>query len=62
MSSRGPDQAQLQDQLSKLTALVDHYYATYRETRALLDRRDRQLSELRRKLDSAPALVRRRRE
>jgi hypothetical protein len=36
----------LQDQLSKLTALVDHYYAAYRETRALLDRRDRQLAQV----------------
>lgn len=57
MSSRGPDQAQLQDQLSKLAALVDHYYAAYRETRALLDRRDRQLAELRRKLNIAPVVV-----
>lgn len=50
----------LQDQISKLTALVDHYYAAYRETRALLDRRDRQLAELRRKLNGAPVLVRNR--
>jgi AcrR family transcriptional regulator len=59
MSSRAPDQAHLQDQLTKLAALVDHYYAAYRETRALLDRRDRQLSELRRKLNNAPVAIRR---
>lgn len=59
-SAGGTDQAALQDQVSKLAALVDHYYAAYRETRALLDRRDRQLAELRRKLNSAPVLVRRR--
>jgi hypothetical protein len=58
-SSEGTNHAQLQDQISKLTALVDHYYAAYRETRALLDRRDRQLAELRRKLNSAPVAIRR---
>jgi hypothetical protein len=57
MSSGGTDQSLLQDQLSKLAALVDHYYAAYREVRALLDRRDRQLAELRRKLTSAPVVV-----
>jgi AcrR family transcriptional regulator len=59
MSAGGTDQSLLQDQLSKLAALVDHYYAAYRETRALLDRRDRQLAELRRKLNGAPIVVRR---
>lgn len=54
------DQAVLCEQVSKLAALVDHYYAAYRETRALLDRRDRQLAELRRKLNSAPVLIRHR--
>jgi AcrR family transcriptional regulator len=58
-SAHAADHARLQDQLSKLAALVDHYYAAYRETRALLDRRDRQLAELRRKLNSAPVAVRR---
>ncbi|HEY2533250.1 MAG TPA: helix-turn-helix domain-containing protein [Xanthobacteraceae bacterium] len=57
-SSVGTDHAVLQFQISKLTALVDHYYAAYRESRALLDRRDRQLAELRRKLNNAPVLVR----
>lgn len=59
-SAQAADHARLQDQLSKLAALVDHYYAAYREAQALLDRRDRQLAELRRKLNNAPALVRRR--
>ena len=59
MPSGGVDHALLQDQLSKLAALVDHYYAAYRETRALLDRRDRQLAELKRKLNSAPIAIRR---
>ena len=58
-SAHAADHARLQDQLSKLVALVDHYYAAYRETRTLLDRRDRQLAELRRKLNSAPATIRR---
>jgi hypothetical protein len=58
-SAAGPDVALLQDQLSKLANLVDHYYAAYRETSALLERRDRQLAELRRKLGRAPALLRR---
>jgi len=57
-SAHAVDHARLQDQLSKLAALVDHYYAAYRETRALLDRRDRQLAELRRKLNSAPVALR----
>ena len=55
------DLAAIQEQLAKAIALVDHYYAAYREARALLDRRDRQLAELRRKLDSAPVVVRHRR-
>lgn len=58
-SAHAAEHARLQDQLSKLAALVDHYYAAYRETRALLDRRDRQLAELRRKLNSAPVTIRR---
>jgi AcrR family transcriptional regulator len=56
-STHAVDYARLQDQLSKLAALVDHYYSAYRETRTLLDRRDRQLAELRRKLNSAPTAI-----
>jgi len=59
-SASRPDQAAPQDQVSKLAALVDIYYA-YRDTRTLLDRRDRQLAELRHKLNSAPVIVPRRR-
>jgi hypothetical protein len=61
-SPGGTDLAMIQEQLAKVVALVDHYYAAYREARALLDRRDRQLAELRRKLDAAPLIMRRRRE
>jgi AcrR family transcriptional regulator len=56
------DLAVIQEHLAKAVALVDHYYAAYREARVLLDRRDRQLAELRRKLDKEPLVVRRRRE
>jgi hypothetical protein len=47
--------ALLQEQLSKLAALVDHYYGAYREAREMLERRDRELADLRRKLNCAPA-------
>ena len=60
IDSRHAELAALRLQIPKLAALVDHYYAAYRETRALLDRRDRQLAELRRRLNSAPVLVRHR--
>jgi AcrR family transcriptional regulator len=54
-----PDFALLQDQLAKLVALVDHYYSAYRETLGLLERRERELAALRRKLNSRPAALRR---
>lgn len=44
-----------QDQLTKLAALVDHYYAAYREVRAMLERRDREILELRRRLEIKPS-------
>jgi len=47
MSLRG-ENATLHDQLAKLAALVDHYYVAWKETRSLLDRRERELSELHR--------------
>jgi AcrR family transcriptional regulator len=59
VSSVAPDPALLQEQLAKLAALVDHYYAAYRETRAMLDRRDREVADLRRKLDCTPVLLHR---
>jgi hypothetical protein len=43
--------------IAKLTALVDHYYAAYRETASLLERRDRELAEARNKLKLRPALL-----
>jgi len=38
----------LKQQVAKLAALVDHYFAAWQETRTLLERRERELSELRR--------------
>jgi hypothetical protein len=37
--------SQLRKQLGKLAALVDHYYAAYRDIQSLLARRDRELAE-----------------
>ena len=56
----GPQQAELialRQQTTKLAALVDHYYAAYREARALLTRREQELAELRRRLDSKPVRI-----
>jgi len=47
----------LRADIAKLAALVDHYYAAYRETASLLERRDRELAELRSKLKLRPALL-----
>jgi integrase len=49
------ENARLRGQMIKLVALVDHYYAAYRETAALLARRE--LAELRCKLHLKPALL-----
>ena len=38
----------LREQVTKLAALVDHYYAAWLEGRTLLERRERELAELRR--------------
>jgi len=54
-----PSNSIIQEQLTKLAALVDHFYAAYREARATLDRRDREISELRRSLDVKPSPLRR---
>jgi hypothetical protein len=51
---RGAELAELRQQVPKLAALVDHYYAAYREAHALLGRREQELAELRRRLDSKP--------
>ncbi|HUO96097.1 MAG TPA: hypothetical protein VMT92_07675 [Steroidobacteraceae bacterium] len=45
------------EQIPKLVALIDHYYAAYQEARTLLDRRERELAELRRRLDAKPSRV-----
>ena len=47
----------LREHISKLAALVDHHYAAYRETATLLERRDRELVELRRRLKLRPTLL-----
>jgi AcrR family transcriptional regulator len=47
----------LRADIAKLAALVDHYCAAYRETASVLERRDRELAELRSKLKSRPALL-----
>jgi AcrR family transcriptional regulator len=54
-----PELKSMRAQLSKLAALVDHYYAAYRETLALAERRDREVAELRRGLKSSPPQLRR---
>ena len=40
----------LREQVTKLAALVDHYYAAWKESCTLLERRERELSELRRNI------------
>ena len=52
------ENALLQQKLAKLAALVDHYFSAYCETRGLLDRRERELAELRRGLQKPLAVAR----
>ena len=47
----------LREHVSKLAALVDHHYTAYREAAILLERRDRELAELRRSFKLGPTLV-----
>jgi hypothetical protein len=54
IDSRQAELAVLRLQIPKLAALIDHYYAAYREAQALLSRREQELAELRRRLDSKP--------
>ena len=42
------DNAMLREQVARMAALVDHYFAAWQETRLLLQRRDRELAESRR--------------
>ncbi|MBI5277789.1 MAG: hypothetical protein HY854_15160 [Burkholderiales bacterium] len=46
---RGENDA-LREQVTRLAALVDHYYAAWMENRTLLERRERELAELRRNI------------
>jgi hypothetical protein len=54
---RRAENIRLRGDIAKLAALVDHYYAAYRETTTLLERRDRELAELRGKLHMKPAFI-----
>lgn len=47
----------LRADIGKLAALVDHYYAAYRETASVLERRERELAELRNKFQMKPVLL-----
>jgi hypothetical protein len=47
----------LRQDISRLAVSVDHYCAAYQETATLLERRDRELAELRGKLKLRPALL-----
>lgn len=40
----------LREQVTKVAALVDHYYAAWQESRTLLERRERELAEVRRNM------------
>jgi hypothetical protein len=51
------ENASLHEKMAKLAGLVDHYYSAYREVIALLERRDRELAAVRRKLDLKPVVV-----
>jgi hypothetical protein len=45
----------LREHLSRLAALVDHYYAAYQDTATLLQRREGELASLHRKITVRPA-------
>ena len=47
----------LREDIAKLAALADHYFTAYRETAALLERRERELADLRSRLAAKPALL-----
>lgn len=53
------ENASLRGKLTKLAALIDHYYAAYRETSVLLERRDREIAALRRRLKVQPVPLKR---
>jgi hypothetical protein len=47
----------LRSQISKLAALVDHYFGAWQESSNLLKRRDKELSDLRRDIKSKVVLL-----
>ena len=47
----------LHDRLAKLAALADHYFTVYCQTAAILERRERELAELRGKSTSRPFVL-----
>jgi hypothetical protein len=51
-ANRRTENLALRENIGKLVALTDHYFTAYRETAALLERRERELAELRSKLPS----------
>jgi hypothetical protein len=51
------ENASLRKQLAKLAALVDHYYLAHREARGMLERRERELANLRRSLQTQPIAI-----
>ncbi len=54
-ASSPAENRELRDQVTALATLVDHYFAAWQETRTLLERRERELTELRRNIK--PKLV-----
>ena len=53
-SSLHREYQQLRCQREQMVALVDYYYGAFRETRSLLERRERELADVRRRLDNKP--------
>jgi phosphoketolase len=51
------ENSSLRKQLQKLAALVDHYYLAHREARGLLERRERELADLRRSVKARPIVL-----
>lgn len=56
-AKRRAENRALRDDIAKLAALAEHYFAAYRETVALLERRERELADLRARLAVKPALL-----
>jgi hypothetical protein len=48
----------LQVEVKRLAALVAHYFTAWTESSTLLARRDRELAQLRRQLNSSPVSLR----